>query len=78
MSDDPLPLPARRCLTKERAAAYLGIGTTLLAESRVPRVKRGRRCLYDALTWIRGLGVRGRMQLSVTSQQRQTFVALET
>ncbi|MGQ0522918.1 MAG: hypothetical protein ACT4P8_04560 [Betaproteobacteria bacterium] len=31
-----LPLPAVRCLTKEQAAAYLGIGVTLLGELGVP------------------------------------------
>lgn len=38
-----------RCLSKEEAAAYLGIGTTLLAELGVPCLKLGRRCIYDKL-----------------------------
>ena len=29
-----LPLPPVRCLTKEQAAAYLGIGVTLLLQHR--------------------------------------------
>ena len=41
-----LPLPVARCLSKEQAAAYLGIGLTLLA---VPHVRFGRRCVYDKL-----------------------------
>ena len=44
-----LPLPAARCLSKEQAAAYLGIGLTLLAELAVPHVRFGRRCVYDKL-----------------------------
>ena len=42
-----LPLPAIRCLSKEEAAQYLGIGVTLLAELKIPCIKLGRRCLYD-------------------------------
>jgi hypothetical protein len=44
-----LPLPAARCLSKEQAAAYLGIGVTLLAELAIPHVRFGRRCVYDKL-----------------------------
>ncbi|WP_324781266.1 hypothetical protein [Thiobacillus sedimenti] len=50
-----LPLPAARCLNKEQAADYLGIGVTLLSELGVPFIKLGRRCLYDKLdldTWL--------------------------
>jgi hypothetical protein len=36
MDDSGLPLPAVRCLSKEEAAAYLGIGVTLLAELDIP------------------------------------------
>lgn len=42
-------LPLARCLSKEQAAAYLGIGLTLLAELGIPSVKLGRRCVYDVL-----------------------------
>ena len=42
-----LPLPAIRCLSKQEAASYLGIGVTLLSELDIPFVKLGRRCLYD-------------------------------
>lgn len=44
-----LPLPVARCLSKEQAAEYLGIGVTLLSELGVPFIKLGRRCLYDKL-----------------------------
>lgn len=47
MEDNGLPLPAARCLSKEQAAAYLGIGITLLTELNVPFLKIGRRCVYD-------------------------------
>ena len=48
-SEAVLPLPMARCLSKEQAAAYLGIGLTLLAELSVPHVRFGRRCVYDKL-----------------------------
>ncbi|WP_256212007.1 helix-turn-helix domain-containing protein [Nitrosomonas communis] len=50
-----LPLPAIRCLSKEEAACYLGIGVTLLTELEIPFIKLGRRCLYDRVdldAWI--------------------------
>lgn len=50
-----LPLPAIRCLSKQEAASYLGIGVTLLSELDIPFVKLGRRCLYDRVdldNWI--------------------------
>ena len=42
-----LPLPVRRCLTKEQAAEYLGIGVTLLLEAGPPPIKIGRRSIWD-------------------------------
>ncbi|MDP1786265.1 helix-turn-helix domain-containing protein [Nitrosomonas sp.] len=50
-----LPLPEIRCLSKQEAASYLGIGVTLLSELDIPFVKLGRRCLYDRVDldiWI--------------------------
>jgi len=50
-----LPLPAVRCLSKEEAACYLGIGVTLLSELDISFIKIGRRCLYDKVdldVWI--------------------------
>lgn len=58
-----LPLPGVRCLTKEQAAAYLGIGVTLLAELGVPFLKLGRRCVYDVVdldAWLDEYKRRGR------------------
>ncbi len=58
-----LPLPNIRCLTKDQAAKYLGIGDTLLAELQVPAVKLGRRCVYDLLDldrWLEEYKQRGR------------------
>lgn len=58
-----LPLPHTRCLSKEQAAAYLGIGVTLLAELDIPAIKLGRRCVYDQVdldTWLNEYKQRGR------------------
>jgi hypothetical protein len=63
MVDPVLPLPRVRCLTKEQAAEYLGIGVTLLAELQVPVVKLGRRCVYDLVdldAWLTEYKRRGR------------------
>ena len=58
-----LPVPAARCLTKDQAAAYLGIGVTLLASLQVPTIKFGRRCVYDVVdldAWLEDYKQRGR------------------
>jgi len=58
-----LALPPIRCLTKEQAAAYLGIGVTLLAELGIPAVKFGRRLVYDRIdldAWLEEYKRRGR------------------
>jgi len=63
MNDVGLPLPPVRCLSKEEAARYLGIGVTLLAELDVPAIKLGRRCVYDVLdldAWLEEYKQRGR------------------
>jgi hypothetical protein len=52
-----------RCLTREQAAEYLGVGVTLLAELGVPFVKFGRRCVYDTVdldAWLDEYKQRGR------------------
>jgi hypothetical protein len=49
MDNECLPLPRVRCLTKEEASRYLGIGMTLLAELGVPSIKLGRRLVYDVV-----------------------------
>jgi hypothetical protein len=58
-----LALPHIRCLTKEQAAEYFGIGVTLLAELQVPFIKLGRRCVYDLVdldAWLDEYKRRGR------------------
>jgi len=63
MDDLDLPLPAVRCLSKDQAAEYLGIGVTLLTELEVPFLKLGRRCLYDKVdldAWLNDYKQRGR------------------
>ena len=52
-----------RCLSSAQAAAYLGIGATLLAKLGVPRVKLGRRLIYDRVdldAWLEDHKGRGR------------------
>jgi len=63
MDESPLPRPVVRCLTKNEAAEYLGIGVTLLAEFDIPTVRFGRRCLYDRVDldrWLDEYKQRGR------------------
>jgi hypothetical protein len=59
----PLPLPQRRCLTKEQAADYLGIGVTLLLQIGPPPIKFGRRSVWDLVdldAWLDQYKGRGR------------------
>ena len=63
MDEMTLPRPLVRCLTKEEAAEYLGIGVTLLTELEVPSVRMGRRCVYDRVDldqWLDDHKQRGR------------------
>jgi len=63
MGESALPRPVVRCLTKEEAAEYLGIGVTLLAALDMPTVRFGRRCLYDRVDldrWLDDYKQRGR------------------
>ena len=63
MKDNDLPLPAVRCLSKEEAAKYLGIGVTLLSELDIPIIKFGRRSVYDVIDlnlWLEEYKQRGR------------------
>jgi len=52
-----LPLPPVRCLTKEQAAAYLGIGVTLLLQIGPPPIKFGRRSVWDMVDLDRWLAL---------------------
>ena len=61
--NDALPLPFPRCLTKEQAARYLGIGLTLFMELGIPCVRFGRRAVYDLVDldrWLDEYKNRGR------------------
>src|ERR1700689_3568105 len=58
-----LPLPAARCLSREQAADYLGIGATLLDRIGPAPVALGRRRVYDRVdldTWLDEHKGRGR------------------
>jgi hypothetical protein len=58
-----LPTSQVRCLSKEAAAAYLGIGVTLLESLGVPAIKLGRRVVYDRVDldgWLEEYKRRGR------------------
>ena len=71
MDDQALSAPAIRCLTKEQAATYLGIGVTLLAELGLPAVKFGRRLVYDRFdldAWLDEYKRRGRAGKEVSSK----------
>ena len=62
-ANDGLRGPEARCLSKEEAAAYLGIGVTLLESLGVPVVKFGRRSVYDRVdldAWLDDYKHRGR------------------
>ena len=59
----PLPRPVVRCLTKQEAADYLGIGITMLESLRIPAIHFGRRCLYDRVdldAWLDDYKQQGR------------------
>ena len=63
MDNDSLPLPPVRCLSKEEASRYLGVGVTLLTELGVPSIKLGRRLVYDVVdldAWLEEYKHRGR------------------
>jgi hypothetical protein len=63
MNESALPRPSVRCLTKQEAAEYLGIGITMLESLEVPAVHFGRRCLYDRVdldAWLDDYKRRGR------------------
>jgi hypothetical protein len=63
MDETGLPLPAVRCLSKQQAAEYLGIGVTLFEELDVPVTKFGRRSVYDKVDldeWLNEYKQRGR------------------
>ena len=63
LDNEALPKPQIRCLSKDEAASYLGIGVTLLTELNIPAVKFGRRLVYDKVdldAWLDEYKQRGR------------------
>jgi hypothetical protein len=63
LSTLPLNSPEARCLSKQQAAAYLGIGVTLFDALSVPCINFGRRCVYDRIdldAWLDEYKHRGR------------------
>ena len=63
MDDFALPRPTARCLSKEEAAQYLGIGVTLFDGLRIPPVRLGRRCVWDRIdldAWLDDYKQQGR------------------
>jgi len=63
MDETSLPRPTARCLSKEQAAQYLGIGITLFDDLRIPPVRLGRRCVWDRFdldAWLEDHKRRGR------------------
>ena len=63
MDTPALPRPQVRCLTKQDAAEYLGIGVTMLESLRIPAIHFGRRCLYDRVdldAWLDDYKQQGR------------------
>ena len=76
-----LSLPRARCLSKQHAAEYLGIGVTLLAEIGVPSIKLGRRILYDVLDldrWLDQYKHRGRAEEEVLWPEKKDSIVEKT
>ncbi len=60
---DSRPAISPRCLSREQAACYLGIGRTLLKRIGPPPVRLGRRLVYDRVAldrWLDNYKSRGR------------------
>ena len=63
MDEALLSRPQVRCLTKDEAAEYLGIGITMLEQLQVPAIFFGRRRVYDRIdldAWLDEYKCRGR------------------
>ncbi len=77
---DNLPLPQQRCLDKQQAATYLGIGITLFTQIGPKPIKLGRRCVYDRLdldTWLEDYKQRGRasQEVNIWPETKDSTVA---
>ena len=76
-----LPLPPARCLSREQAANYLGIGVTLLTEIGPSPIKIGRRCVYDVLDldrWLDEYKKRGRARKEEIWPEKEDFTVVKT
>jgi len=72
-----LSLPRARCLSKQHAAQYLGIGVTLFTEIGLPSIKLGRRILYDVLDldrWLDQYKHRGRAEEELWPEKKDSIV----
>jgi hypothetical protein len=71
-----LPLPSARCLSREHAAAYLGIGPTLLAQIGPSPIRLGRRLVYDVVdldAWLDEHKGRGRAMKENSWLEKEDF-----
>ena len=76
-----LSLPSARCLSKQQAAQYLGIGVTLFTEFGVPSIKLGRRIVYDVLDldrWLDQYKHRGRAEEEVLWPEKKDSIVEKT
>lgn len=81
MDKTALPLPPARCLNKEQAAHYLGIGVTLLTEIGPEPIKIGRRSVYDVVDmdrWLDDYKKRGRVKEIVLWPEKEDFTVVPT
>jgi predicted DNA-binding transcriptional regulator AlpA len=81
MDENALPLPTTRCLSKEQAANYLGIGITLFDDLRIPPVRLGRRCVWDRFdldAWLEDHKRRGRAGKEVEWPVKEESTGAET
>lgn len=63
MDQPALSRPLARCLTRQEAADYLGVGVTLLESLGVPAIHFGRRRVYDRVdldAWLDDYKQQGR------------------
>ncbi|MET0117595.1 MAG: hypothetical protein ABW090_09235 [Sedimenticola sp.] len=76
-----LSLPSARCLSKQQAAQYLGIGVTLLTQIGPLPIKLGRRCLYDVVdldAWLDDYKSRGRARKEVLWPVKKDSIDVKT
>ena len=72
-----LSLPRARCLSKQQAAQYLGMGVTLLTEIGPNPIRFGRRSVYDVLDldrWLDQYKHRGRAEEEIWPEKKDSIV----